>query len=140
MKTLHTLVSKVKTAAVLGISLLPSVGSAQPFSSGYRFQDTSGAGGAPAAPRTLAELIYFIIDYINLIIPLILSLAILTFIWGVYKKFFKPEADPKEAGNFLLYSVLGFFVILAFWGLVNILLNTFGLDTTFKGMPCIINC
>jgi len=81
------------------------------------------------AVRTLADLIDLFIYYLGYAIPLIMSLAIVVFIWGIYQHFFKADADKKEAGNFILYGVLGFFLMLSFWGLVNILINTFGLQT-----------
>jgi hypothetical protein len=34
----------------------------------------------------------------------------------------------KEAGLYVMWSVIGFFVMLSFWGLVNILMNSFKLD------------
>lgn len=90
-----------------------------------------------AQTRTLADLIGIIIGYLGLAIPLILSLSIVVFIYGVYKYFIKIDAEKKEAGNFILYGVLGFFLMLSFWGLVNILINTFRLDTRIPGIPFI---
>lgn len=57
---------------------------------------------------------------------LIISLAILTFIWNVYRYFFT-EKGREEAPKYVLYSVLGFFVILSIWGLVNLVSNTLNL-------------
>jgi hypothetical protein len=79
---------------------------------------------------TLHDVIDLIIRYVGYAIPVILTLAVVSFIWGIYRRFFKEDAKPGEAGAFVLYGVLGFFVILAFWGLVNILLNTFGFDNS----------
>ncbi len=95
------------------------------FAPGLAFADT----------RTLKDLIKLAIQYMGYAIPVILTLAILSFIWGIYKRFFKADADVKEAGSFVLYGVIGFFVILSFWGLVNILINTFQLDTPNIQVP-----
>lgn len=90
------------------------------------------------AARTLKDLIDLAIEYLGYAIPLIMSLAIVTFIWGIYKYFFKVDADKKEAGNLVLFGVIGFFLMLSFWGLVNVLANTLNLQTmpTF-GVPFI---
>jgi 4-amino-4-deoxy-L-arabinose transferase-like glycosyltransferase len=40
------------------------------------------------------------------------------------------EGDRKEAHMYVLYSVIGFFIILSFWGVVNIVINTFNLDSS----------
>jgi uncharacterized membrane protein len=90
--------------------------------------------------RTFRDLIDLTITYLGYAIPLIVTLAIVSFVWGIYRKFFKPDADPKEAGSFVLYGVIGFFVILSFWGLVNILINTFEFqDPTHIRVPFVGN-
>ena len=83
-----------------------------------------------AYTQSLNELSKMIVGYFNQAIYVILGLAILVFVWNVYQYFFK--ADPenkKEAGLYVMYSVIGFFVIIAFWGLVNIVSNTLNLNT-----------
>jgi hypothetical protein len=86
------------------------------------------------AAKDLKYIIKVITDYMSIFILLIISLAVLTFIWNVYLYFFT-EKDKKEAGMYVLYSVIGFFVILSFWGLVNILSNSLNLDTQQPKWP-----
>ena len=83
-----------------------------------------------AYTQTLSDLSILAVKYFNQAIYLIVALAVLVFVWNVYRYFFK--ADPenkKEAGLYVMYSVIGFFVIIAFWGLVNIVSNTLNLNT-----------
>ncbi len=83
-----------------------------------------------AYTRNLSDLSILAIKYFNQAIYFIIALAILVFVWNVYQYFFK--ADPenkKEASLYVMYSVIGFFVIIAFWGLVNIVSNTLNLNT-----------
>lgn len=71
-------------------------------------------------------------DYMQIAITLILSLAILMFVYNVYKYFISGSDDvsaKKDAGLYVMWSVIGFFVILSFWGLVNILIKSFNLDS-----------
>jgi hypothetical protein len=89
------------------------------------------------AVRTLKDLIDLVIDYLGYAIPLIMSLSIVVFIWGVYKYFIKVDADRAEAGNYILYGVIGFFLMLSFWGVVNILIQTLNLDNNIRGIPFI---
>ena len=58
---------------------------------------------------------------------MIISLAVVTFVWNVYLYFFT-EKDREGAATYVLYSVIGFFVILSFWGLVALLRNSIVLD------------
>jgi Type IV secretion system pilin len=81
--------------------------------------------------KTFADIIYQIIGYFNTAIYVIMSLAVIFFVWNVFKYFIMKSDNPTEraeAGKYVLYSLIGFFVILSFWGLVNIFTNTFQLD------------
>lgn len=83
------------------------------------------------AVRNLCELVSLTVYYFNVAIYMIIALATVIFIWNVYRYFFKADVEnKKEAGLYVMYSIIGFFVILSFWGLVNIVKNTFNLDTS----------
>lgn len=88
-----------------------------------------------AAGKTLRDIIDIIIKYLSVGIALIISLAVVTFIWNVYRYFFYETEKRKEAGLYVLYSTIGFFVILSLWGLVAILTNTFNLDNNQPAWP-----
>jgi hypothetical protein len=81
-----------------------------------------------ATSKTLRDIIAQITDYLNDILFLLMGVAIVLFVFYVIKYFFRPDANRAEAGQYVLYAVIGFFVILSFWGIVNILQNTFGLQ------------
>jgi hypothetical protein len=85
---------------------------------------------------TLACLVSKVVQYLQIGISLIISLAVVTFIWNVYQYFFKADVEnKKEAGMYVLYSTIGFFVILSFWGLVMILKNTLKLPDSTPAWP-----
>ncbi len=66
----------------------------------------------------------------EVLVPFILSIGFLVFVWGMFKYFIQGGAndEAKESGkSLILYSVAGFVVILAFWGIVNILSDGIGL-------------
>ena len=101
-------------AAIISTSFIPAVAFAQTSSS----------------PKSLYDLVVLIIKYFNLATVFIISLAVLMFVYNVYNYFIKSDADRKEAGTYVLYSIIGFFIIVSFWGLVTILKNTFNLDNS----------
>lgn len=69
-------------------------------------------------------------DILNPVVLLLISLAIVFFLWGVFK-FIKEEGNKKEEGKeFMFWGIVGIFVMVSVWGLVNILSNTFNLDTS----------
>jgi Type IV secretion system pilin len=79
---------------------------------------------------TLCTVINRIVGYLNQILFLLIGISIVTFAYFVFKYFIQPNENRKEAGSYVMYSVIGFFVILSVWGLVNILQNTFGLNNS----------
>ena len=83
-----------------------------------------------AAARTLNDLVYKIVGYLNQALVLLMGVAVVIFVWNIIKYFIRSDEDHKEAAPYVMWSVIGFFVILSFWGLVNILQNTFGLQNS----------
>lgn len=67
----------------------------------------------------------------SIVIPLIFALAFLAFLWGVFQYFFLHggEEDKRAEGRqFVIWGILGMVVLFSVWGLVNILLSTFGIS------------
>ena len=80
--------------------------------------------------QSLCSLVYTTIGYFNQAIYLIIALAVVTFVWNIYRYFIVSDPENrKEASKYVMFSVIGLFVILSFWGLVNILSNTLNLNT-----------
>ncbi|HEX5774573.1 MAG TPA: pilin [Candidatus Paceibacterota bacterium] len=70
-----------------------------------------------------------IIQFINTIaVPLIFALAFIVFIWGVFRYFIMGGHDEEardKGKSLMLWGIVGFFVMVSVWGLVNILTGTF---------------
>lgn len=72
----------------------------------------------------------------NVLVPLIFAVAFLVFIWGVFQYFIAKSEEAKENGkNLILYGLIGFFVMVSVWGLVNILVGTFSLNNAAPTLP-----
>lgn len=83
-----------------------------------------------------ADDIFFIIN--RLFVPILIAIAFLTFLWGVYNYFILGAADPdkrSEGRGFVLWGIIGFVVIFSVWGLVAIVGNTLGLGPGGLGPP-----
>ncbi len=66
----------------------------------------------------------------SIVVPVIITLAFLVFIWGVIKYFFingDNEEQRAEGRSFILWGLLGLVLIFAIWGVVRILLSTLGI-------------
>ena len=110
------------TSGIFTAFALPLVSLAAPIN------DLSGAGG-------------FIVGLINnVLVPVLFAVAFIVFLWGAFDVFILGSNDEevKEKGkNLMLWGLIGFFVMVSVWGLVNILTGsiTFGNATAPTSVP-----
>ena len=85
---------------------------------------------ASAQAADIAGFVQVIIGVINgVLVPLILAIAFIAFIWGIFRFFIASNEETKEKGkDLMIYGLIGFVVIISVWGIVNLLVNTFNLD------------
>ena len=65
---------------------------------------------------------------VNSLIPLVIGIGVLVFLWGLVS-FLTAGADEEkrgEARTHMIWGIVVLFVMVSVWGLVNILVNTFG--------------
>ena len=86
---------------------------------------------AVTTPKDFTELVKLITDYVNLVIPLIIGVAVVAFLWGVLSYIMSAGNEEKrgEALKFISAGLVGLFVMVTVWGLVNILVGSFGLSS-----------
>ncbi|HVW83001.1 MAG TPA: hypothetical protein VHC68_03630 [Candidatus Paceibacterota bacterium] len=81
-----------------------------------------------AAINNIADAGSFIINTINnVLVPVLFALAFIVFLWGAFDTFIlgANSEETKERGkNLMLWGLIGFFVMVSIWGLVNILTGT----------------
>ena len=75
------------------------------------------------------------------IIPILITLAVVYFIWGVIQYTVSTDEEAKKgARGKIIQGLIGLFVIIAFWGIIGILRNTFGVNPQQlqrNELPCI---
>lgn len=67
----------------------------------------------------------------NVALPVIFALAFIVFIWGVFMYFIAGGHDEerrKKGRELMMYGIIGFFVMVSVWGLVNILVGSVDLN------------
>jgi len=88
---------------------------------------TAGSGGL------LEGLLLTIIVFSNtVLIPFILGIGFLVFVWGMFQYFIAGGAneESKEKGkSLMIYAILGFLLIIVFWGIINLLAQSSGLQS-----------
>jgi len=102
-------------AASSALAFLPVVAAAQTFDGG-----------------NLTPYLQSVLNFINnAIIPFILGIAFLIFVFGMFQYFIAGGAneEAREKGkNLLIYAILGFVLIIIFWGIINLVGGATGLD------------
>ena len=78
-----------------------------------------------------------ILDVVNTVfIPFIIGIGFLVFVWGMFQYFIAGGAndESKEKGkSLMIYAVLGFVLIIVFWGIVNLIADSTGIDGQTAG-------
>lgn len=74
------------------------------------------------------------------LIPLVFGIALLVFIWGIFKYFILGGADEgnrEEGKQLMLYAIVGFVVMVSVFGIVNLIANGLGFssDENIENIP-----
>lgn len=106
--------------------------------------NTNPCAGYGKSPNVCSLIHLFVSTIATPLISLILALAVVYFIAGLvkYLKSAGDEDSRREAVTMIMYGVIGLFVMVSVWGLVNLLQGTFpGLSgkTDFPSPKSLIN-
>ena len=77
---------------------------------------------------------------LNTIIPILIVLGVVYFVWGVISYMISADEEQKEKGrDKIIYGIIGLVVIVGMWGLVRIVTSTFNLNNNPQGvsLPCV---
>ncbi len=78
-------------------------------------------------PGNITDVLCRINDILNIIIPILITLGVVYFIWGVIQYVTAKDEETKKAARSVMISgIIGLFVIVSIWGIIHILSNTFG--------------
>lgn len=73
---------------------------------------------------------------VDLVIPIVVSIALLAFFWGLVKFIAKAsdEKSHEEGKNIMKWGLIALFVMVSVWGIVNFIQRNLGLPET-NGTP-----
>jgi uncharacterized membrane protein len=77
---------------------------------------------------------------LNTIIPILIVLGVVYFVWGVITYMIGADEEAKKKGrDKIIYGIIGLVVIVGMWGLVRIVTSTFGLSNNNPNIqtPCV---
>ena len=92
---------------------------------------------AVAEPQNLTQIIGLFISIGLAVLPFLGAVAFLVFVYGV-ARFIKSagsEKDLKDRKNFLIWGVVGLFVLVTIWGLISFLRSEFGFGSGTPVIP-----
>jgi hypothetical protein len=74
------------------------------------------------------------------LIPLLFGVALLVFLWGIFKYFILGGGDEgkrEEGKQLMLYAIIGFVVMVSVFGIVNMIANGLGFsdDEKIENIP-----
>jgi hypothetical protein len=82
------------------------------------------ASDIPAVAQTLITKI--LDNIVNPIVSLMIGLAVIYFIWGVFQFVRNAESseERKKGGMHMLYGSIGLFIMVTAYGILNLILGT----------------
>ncbi len=82
---------------------------------------------AQSKVNSIWDLFSLVNRVLNTLVPLFIALAVVFFIWQVFMYAVAGDEEKKKASKVnIIYGIVGIFVMVSIWGLVNILQGTFG--------------
>lgn len=77
-------------------------------------------------------------DIMDKAVVILISLAVLAVLWGIFTYFLKESAEKRKEGNaFIVYGLLSLLVITSLWGFVRILGSFVGITNSATGSSVI---
>lgn len=111
-----------KTTFILTGLFIPALSFAQSAPSAAPV--VAGDGGARG--RTATQLLDQVTEVVQMLIPIIIGLALLVFLWGVIKYVFVSDPkNKKEALPYITWGIISLFVMVSIWGIVLLLQGAF---------------
>lgn len=80
-----------------------------------------------AGVDSFVSLVALLMQYVAMLIPFVVALTVLVFLWGIFKLVFSGDSDAAvtEGKKFMTWGIVSLFVMVSVWGLVRIFTATF---------------
>ncbi|QQG37737.1 MAG: hypothetical protein HYS26_03885 [Candidatus Kaiserbacteria bacterium] len=91
---------------------------------------------ALAAAATLQDTLVFVSTFLNGIIGLFITLAIVVFFWGLIKYLWSMDTEnAHESLKIMFWGLIAIFVMVSIWGIIRLLQSTLKVTSTDPIIP-----
>lgn len=89
-----------------------------------------------ASAATLIDTLVLASTFLNGVIGLFITLAIVVFFWGLIKYLFSMDHDNANEGlKIMFWGVIAIFVMVSIWGIIRLLQSTLKVTSTDPVIP-----
>ena len=88
-------------------------------------------------PTNFGQLVNIFINLIREVLPVIVGLTLLVFIWGLVKFISRVGGDEKvvtEGKKLMIWGLIALFIMISIWGILRLFYSELGFSRTF-GFP-----
>lgn len=99
------------------------------------FAQASASTQGQSIDKLGAFLQQFITFIDNYLVPLLFAVAFIVFIFGIFQYFILGGADEEKrtkGRSLMLWGMIGFFVMVSIWGILNLLVNSLGFSSSAR--------
>ena len=98
---------------------------------------TAGAAFLPAiaSAQTLLNTLALVSQFLNSLIYLFITLAIVVFFWGLIRYLWEVGEKKHEGLETMMYGIIAIFVMVSIWGIIRLLQSTFRVTSTEPIIP-----
>jgi fumarate reductase subunit D len=91
---------------------------------------------ALASAATLTDTLVFLSTFLNGVIGLFITLAIVVFFWGLIKYLWSMDTETAhESLKLMFYGFVTIFVMVSIWGIIRLVQSSFKVTSTDPVIP-----
>ncbi len=79
------------------------------------------------AATTAMSILGVVKGILDMLIPIVITLAVVIFFFGLALYLTKADDEKEKGRNIMLYGIITLFVMVAVWGLVGVIAETFNI-------------
>lgn len=107
---------------------------------------TPAVASAAGVGSSIASLLSLVSNTLGALVYIVMSLGLLVFLWGVVKYVISnSDDDKKSARQYMIWGIIGLFVMSTVWGIVGLLKDTIwgsaniGMPPSIPSVPTVSN-